>query len=225
MTQRPASRLRRLRGRRGARLLATATLGLAVACGGVACGTTRYTYAGSGSLGFVFRVPQDWQEVSSDAVRRAIDAAQDPTFARDYPFLIGFNATPDAPPVRFSRSALPEYPLVVSFVHRLNNVSQDTVSLKTLRNVLYTVDADENEGITTQLSYRTFTLSGGFWGSKILFVRRPSPAQAGLEVLQMAAADVALRYEYVLIVSCSTGCFTRNQGTIFDVMNSWRLKA
>jgi hypothetical protein len=190
-----------------------------------ACGTSDFTYAGSTQLNVVFRVPGNWTEFTSRDLATASGNVRDQTFTAKYPFLIGFDASPDPNVQRIaSASAIAEYPTVLSFVQTLAPAQRDTMSLRTLRNAWYNVDQLENDGTGQTVSYSSFSQKDGYWGNKFTFVIRPTPTGPAVQFTQLAATDVASKYEYVLLIRCSPDCFARNQGAITDVLNSWRLR-
>lgn len=190
-----------------------------------ACGSSGYTYAGSSQLHVVFRVPGDWTVYPARDLAQAVGNVQDQSFAKQYPFLIGFDSSPQPNLERVVDPArISQYPAVMSYVHALGPGERDAVSLKSLRNIRYPVDQLESEGAGSTISYSSFGLTGGFWGNKLTFVIRSSPTSPALEFSQVAAVDAKLQYEYVLVVACSPDCFVRSHGAITDILNSWRLK-
>jgi hypothetical protein len=190
-----------------------------------ACGASDYTYAGNSQLNVVFRVPGNWSEFTARDLAAASGNVKDQSFTAKYPFLIGFDASPDPNVQRVSSaSAIAQYPTVLSFVQTLAPAQRDTMSLRTLRNAWYNVDQLENDGAGQTVNYSSFSQKDGYWGNKLTFVLRPTPTGPAVQFAQVAATDVANKYEYVLLIRCSPDCFARNQGAITDVLNSWRLR-
>lgn len=209
---------RTLRGSLGA-LIATAAL----ASG---CSASAYTYAGSARLNMVFRVPANWTSFSDRDVRDGLQLGRDPGLVGDYPFLMGFDASPTPAVQELLSPQVRAYPSVVSWIRKLNPGRHDQMSLRTLRNAVYPVDQLRDDGAGDTLSYSTFSLPGGYWGNRVSFVIRGTPTIGAdaLQFSQIAATDAHLTYQYLLIVSCSPECFARNRSQIAAILSSWRLK-
>lgn len=191
------------------------------------CATSAYTYAGSSQLKMVFRVPAHWTGYSARDISSGLQLGRDPGFVGEYPFLAGFDASPTPAVQDLLSSQSLAYPAVLSWVRKVNFGTHDQMSLRNLRNAVYPVDRIEDDGAGDTLNYSTFSLPGGYWGNKVSFVMRgttPTTTTSPLQFAQIAATDVHLQYQYLLIVSCSPDCFARNRGQITDILNSWRLK-
>ncbi len=192
------------------------------------CATPSHTYVGSSRYKMVFRVPSTWKSYSARDLGLVLGTAQDPTFGSTYPFLAGFDAEPSPEVTDLTAPGrLLNQPAVLSWIRKLPYGAHDQLSLQALRNVYYNVDQALDQGIATQVAYSAFTLPGGYWGNRTRFiVQGQTPTSGGnLEVSQIAATDQRAQYEYVLIVSCSPDCFSRNRTAIDDILSSWRLKA
>jgi hypothetical protein len=199
---------------------------IAVATLASGCAASGYTYVGSVRLNMVFRVPASWTTYSAQSVSDGLQLGRDPGLVGDYPFLMGFDASPTPAVQDLLSPHVRAYPSAVGWIRKLDQGGHDQMSLRTLRNAVYHVDQLEDDGAGDTLSYSTFSLPGGYWGNKVSFVIKGTPT-AGADALQfsqIAATDAHLRYQYLLIVSCSPQCFARNRGQIADILNSWRLK-
>jgi hypothetical protein len=193
-----------------------------------ACGSASYTYAGSSQLKMVFRVPGSWTTFSANQVGSGLQLDRDPGFVKQYPFLVGFDASPQ-PSLQEVLAPLQaqRYPIVLSWIKKLNFGEHDQLSLRTLRNALYPVDTREDAGQGDTLAYSSFTLPGGYWGNRLTFVFRgttPTGNALPLQFSQIAATDARSQYQYLLVVECSPDCFQQYRGAITDILNSWRLK-
>jgi hypothetical protein len=216
-----------------------------------ACSGSGYHYVANKGDHTYFKVPEQWKLYDGHAVVGQLSSlsAQDKQQLLATSWFTGFDASPK-PSAGHVISLGTSYPSGRAEVQQLGPESADTMSLQTLRNIVYDVDgASSSTGsssggggsssggsssggsssgtaasaaTTNLLQYQQITRPGGFHGIHMVVQITAGPDSTTLN--QIALLNPATTKVYVLYVSCSSTCYDKYQSKIEQVIDSWTVK-
>ena len=210
-----------IRSRRGL------ALGCSIVAGALllaACGSTGFHYVKSSEDRTFFKVPENWKLYDNDAL---LDAAKSDLSddeieqLRQTQWATIFDGHP-SPSLAHIANKAPNFPVGRALVQDLSPESADGVSMMSLRNLFYDVDAKIEKETAEVLSYEPVERDGGFHGSHL--VVKLTTARGDIVINQIALLDQGTTKVYALAVACSTECYDKNMSKIEQVIDSWTVE-
>ena len=148
--------------------------------------------------------------------------------------LIVFDGAPDPDPLHFfSRTA--SAPVGLQLTLALSDQERDTVSLSTLRNYIFDIDADlsslrpgaepPEDPPKVDIIGRDDEVvrDGGLRGHRIRYTIQ-GDGGGSFAVDQTVLIDERSRVLYAFLVGCDVVCFGRHQDVVEDIVSSWTIK-
>ena len=148
--------------------------------------------------------------------------------------LILFDGAPDPDPLHFfARTA--SAPVGLQLTLALDDKERDTVSLSTLRNYIFDVDADPGtltagpepaaDAPKVDIIGRDDEVvrDGGLRGHRIRYTIQ-GDGGVSFAVDQTVLIDERSRVLYAFLVGCDVVCFGRHQDVVEDIVSSWTIK-
>ncbi len=199
-------------------------LGVAVTVAG--CAAPQYTYVANSSQDTYFKVPYDWHQISPSSLSSelkavtgnsgsswdvAYEAGRQPT-ANDF---LSFGAS---------------QPFVFAEVGQLNSTVSNELSYDALRDIFMPVTSTARQNASTegltgfdQIRDQVLTPGQGVHGVRETF-------QYSFEGLSDTFDEVALTNAdqtvvYLLVLHCTTSCYSHDQTEINDVMSSFTIRS
>jgi hypothetical protein len=206
-------------------LAATATL-----AGVAACGAPAYTYVADNSAHAYFKVPSGWHSVPASALASELKVNGSGAW------LSGFGA--DAP----TASAGSVYsfdvgkPFVLAEVGELNAQASDALSYNELTDIFLPVTSTARSEAAGQLPVTNFqllrqstlTLAQGVHGVRVVYdyTWTDGVSDGSADTFDQVALTNADQTElYLLIVHCTTACYSHYQNAINGIMSSFTVRS
>lgn len=199
-------------------------LALAFALLLAACGEPSATYVTNKDLGVYFTVPSTWNEISERALDQAefdqIDSAQ----AQQRYDLVRWQ-TAFAPSALRAKDVLAtdprEFPVVFVRVRDLADAERNTVSLNTLRDLVFPVTSAANSLPIVVDADTEVSQEGGAGVDLSYEITLNEKAQ---RLRQIALLSKDRRVIYLLVVRCSSTCFAKNIDQINQIADSFTVR-
>jgi hypothetical protein len=224
---------------RGGRAVTAVVAGLVAALAAAACTPSGHRYVKNSSEGVYFKIPDDWELFEEDAILEAQEEDLSPLEleeTREGGWQVFFDAAP-RPSLAHLGELVTKHPNGQAQVIQLGPQARDTVSMETLRNLIFPIDevADFDSSLVELVDGKEIN-EEDVRGVQFVFnidSRVPALIQTGtLEsgrsrfatFNQTTLLDERTETLYVLLVSCSVDCYEDNEGTIDDVVESWTVK-
>ena len=189
-----------------------------------ACAGTGYHYVKNTNDKTYFKVPDDWKLYDQNSVLDALKGSlskDEIAQRRDTMWTTVFDASP-APTLNHLGSNRPGYPLGQAVVRPLSPDAADGASLKSLRNIFFSIDDALDAGNAHVSAYDLVELPGGFHGSHL--VARVDSKTGSITFNQIALFDQATTKVYAISIYCSTDCYDKYESKIDKVISSWTVK-
>ena len=175
-----------------------------------------------------FKVPQDWTVYEQTDVFQALSPNPSPAQIEQLEltrWARGFDADPD-PSNTHILNPTTDHPWGFASVRELNEEEREAVSLTTLENAVFRVDALEEQDATAvnELETEDIVLEDGTHGRRVVYDVKLPGAPATMTFSQTALVDPPTEHLYLFVVGCSAGCYRRNQEAIEEVVGSWTIK-
>jgi hypothetical protein len=204
---------------RGCATLLAAVVGMA---GLTACGAPQYTYVSDSAAKAYFKVPYGWHEISQSALAQTLQTSGTGVWVS------AFGADPaESSGDIFSFDV--DQPFVFAEVGTLNLTASAALSYNGLEDVFLPVtsqarSADSGEFPVTdfQLLHQA-TLTPGSQGVHGVRVTYDYTYEDGTADTfdQVALTNADQTQVYLLVVHCTTSCYSRNQKAIDDILSSF----
>ncbi len=218
------------------------TLGVMVVLAGLAlaaCADSGNRYVKSSSDGLYFTIPDEWELYDEDAVLEYQEGDLSPgelETQRETGWQVFFDAAP-RPTIEHLGELITDHPNGQAQVIELGTQARDTISLETLRNIVFPIDqiAEADPSLVEIVDGEEIN-DGDLRGIQFVFTvdsRVPSFIETGeLEpgdrdfatFSQTAVIDADTRRLYVLVISCEAGCYEENEDTIDKIADSWTVE-
>jgi hypothetical protein len=189
-----------------------------------ACGSSGFHYVKSSEDRTFFKVPEEWKLYDNDTL---LDAAssdlsdEELEQVRQTQWAAVFDGHP-TPALAHIANKAPKHPVGRALVQDLTPESADGVSLMSLRNLFYDVDAKLEKQTAEVISYEPVERDGGFHGSHL--VVRLATQRGDVVVNQIALLDQGTTKVYALAVACSVKCYDDNKSKIEQILDSWTVE-
>jgi hypothetical protein len=202
----------------GATLLA-AVIGMAVL---TACGAPQYTYVSDSAAKAYFKVPYGWHEISQSALAQALDTSGTGVWVS------AFGADPGESSGDVFSFDL-DQPFVLAEVGTLNSTASDALSYNGLEDVFLPVTSQARSADSGKLPVTDFQLlhqatltpgSHGVHGVRVTYDYTYEDGTADT-FDQVALTNADQTQVYLLVVHCTTSCYSHNQKAIDDILSSF----
>jgi len=202
-----------------------------LAISAAACGGSGFEYVSSSDRKAFFKVPNNWEFYDKREILVANGQSLSPQTDQQFPWLIAFDSDPN-PSIEHVLSSSQSYPVIQAAVQNIGGNFQlrDSISLGTMRNVLYNVDQLIQENRAEILAYEDIELPGGFHGIDMEFnvvLRGVGGVQADnvvVRVRQVTVVDPAIQTLYVFHTQCESHCYRDNKTLLDQIADSWTVK-
>ena len=206
--------------------------------------SSGYTYVTNSKTNTYFKIPDQWRLYSENEIFASQIQGLSPqseAATRQAVWMVAFDSDPhpsldhlfqlstrcDAVKVP-STEQLPVgcYPEGFAQVLPLSESKRDNLSLSSMRNAIFQVDALAASDPTAVelLRQDDIVLGHGFHGSRnVMNIRLPNQ-EFFLTVDQTTLVDPATRMLYLFIIGCEAHCYLAHQKTIDQIVKSWTVK-
>jgi hypothetical protein len=212
---------------RGLIVLLVAIVGVT---GIAACGAPSYTYVADSPARTYFKVPYGWHAVSPSALASKLQLAGTGAWASAF----GADAATASTDNVFSFDVAK--PFVLAEVGTLNAQASAALSYNALEDIFLPVTANARSAESGQLPVTNFqllrqdtlTLGQGVHGIRAIYqYTYTNGMQDGSSDTfdQVALTNADQTTVYLLIVHCTTACYSHNQSAINDIMSSFTVRS
>jgi hypothetical protein len=183
---------------------------LLVAAFGVACQGSGFQYVSDSDSSTFFKLPEKWKLYKEDV----------PSVYTTY--FIAFDGAPKPSPDHLL-SADADHPFGLAQVRVLTDKQKATWSLQTMRNFDLPLDQlVDQERAEVIAENDELVLEGGVRGIRIIYNLHQD--EGTMTINQTSLVDPTTRVFYQFIVGCEARCYTSNQDTIDEIVNSWTVE-
>jgi hypothetical protein len=212
------------------RLACAAAVALSVLAAG--CSRSGYEYVSSSNRNAYFKIPANWHFFDKRDLLVASGQSLSGATNQQFPWLIGYDSSPDPSVQHVIDLAQPtSYPVVMAQVEQLPNQVRDQFSISSLRNWVYPVDRLIQANAGEMVAYKDdLVTTGGLHGLRMTFdvtLGGNSSVVAGNKVIratQTAYVDPKTNQLYLFIIRCESHCYRDNKTLIDQIANSWTVK-
>lgn len=212
---------------RGMALLLVAVASLA---GLAACGAPQYTYVADTSAHAYFKVPSHWQAVSATALASALKINGSGAWLSAF----GADKTTATPGSILSFDV--KKPFVFAEVGELNPQASAALSYNALTDMFLPVTSTARSAAQGQFPVVNFqllrqsmlALAQGVHGVRVTYqyTFTNGAAEGSTDTFDQVALTNANQTEvYLLIVHCTTACFSQNKTAINDILSSFTVRS
>lgn len=209
---------------RGAALLLAALAAVA------SCGAPQYTYVADTSAHAYFKVPSGWHAVPAGALASAL------RLNGSGAWLSAFGADKSTATAGSIFSFDVRKPFVFAEVGRLNTQASDALSYNSLTDMFLPVTSTARSAAQGQfpvanfrlLRQSTLALAQGVHGVRVTYqyTFTNGVAEGSTDTFdQVALTNADQTSVYLLIVHCTTSCFSQNKNAINDVVSSFTVRS
>jgi hypothetical protein len=191
------------------------------------CAAPQYTYVANSDANTYFKVPSGWHKISDSSLAATLKAVGDSGGAWTVAYEAGAKPAADDF-LNFDTSE----PYVFAEVGMLSSTASSELSYDSLRDFFLPVtstarqDASEQGFPLTgfkQLRDETLTLDQGVHGVRETYDYTSARQADTFDVDALTNADQT--FVYLLVVHCTTTCYSDNQTAINDVMSSFTVRS
>jgi hypothetical protein len=203
----------------GAVLFVTAAVLLA------ACAGSGYHYVKNSDDHTYFKVPDSWKLYDEDALVHGLSnhlSKSQQQAVLDQGWQVGFDAS-SRPSLKHVGDGTATEPDGLALVTSLSADEQDQMSLQTLRNAYFNVDAALQANAAHEDTYEPVNLDGGFHGIHLI-VTIDGKKGGSFTVDQTSVINQDTTKVYSLIVTCTSSCYDRHQDQIDNIVKSWTVR-
>ena len=212
---------------RGVTLLLAA---IATLAGLAACGAPQYTYVADSSAHAYFKVPSGWHAVSTSALANALKMNGSGAWLSAF----GADSSTASPGSVYSFDV--GKPFVFAEVGGLNAQASNSLSYDALTDIFLPVTSTARSEAAGQLPVTNFqllrqstlNLAQGVHGVRVTYdytwANGAAPGSADT-FDQVALTNADQTVLYLLIIHCTTACYSQNRNSINDVMSSFTVRS
>lgn len=189
------------------------------------CGAPAYTYVADSANSTYYKVPTGWHQVPRASLDQLLTSGGGSTSGI---WLAGFDAGKSPSAINVLSNS-PADPVVLSEVRQLTQTESNSVSYDWLRDFLFPVTSTARQDYAatggTQLSGfnqsrdDTITATNGVHGVRETFQYTISGVNDTFDEVVLTNADQTV--VYLLIIHCTSTCYTQNESDINTVMSSF----
>ncbi len=203
-------------------------LGLGVALSG--CGAPQFTYVANSSSGAntstYFKVPYAWHKISDSSLASELKST---IGGGSWTTAYEAGHTPTASDFLSFGTA---HPFVFADVNQLSPTASNQMSYNGLRDILLPVTSTARQGASSQgypltgfkqIRDQTLALSQGVHGVRETFQYTYNGTTDIFDQVALTNADQTV--VYLLLLHCTTSCYSSDQSEINDVMSSFTIRS
>ena len=195
------------------------------------CFSSSYSYGESKSTGTYFRVPHDWHEITQSALTKVESASSDATVQERLSLLRWADAYAQSPATTpsevLSNKVVLDTPIAFAQVRYLNGTEINEASYNTLRDLVLPITHWADGSVTGPADLNIIddaeVIQKGASGmhTRISFTGSSKVSEI---FDQTALLSLDRRSIHVLIVRCSSSCFTKNASTLEKIVKSFTVR-
>jgi hypothetical protein len=192
------------------------------------CGAPQYTYVANSSASTYFKVPYGWHKISDNALSAALKAD---TGSSGGGWTVAYEAGTTPAAGDFLNFGT-DHPYVFAEVGTLSSTASSELSYDTLRDFFLPVTSTARQSASqqgfpltgfAQIRDETLTPGQGVHGVRETF---DYTASGQADTFDMDALTNADQTEvYLLVIHCTTSCYSNYQTEINDVMSSFTVRS
>ena len=186
------------------------------------CAAPQYTYVANSGASTYFKVPNAWHKIGDSALQKEVGGSGGA-------WLVAYEAG-TKPAASDYQSFDTSEPFVFAQVGQLNSTASSQLSYDSLRDIILPVTSTARQNAQaqglplsgfTQIRDQTLTLSQGVHGVRETFDYTYAGMADTFDVVALTNADVTKLY--LLVLHCTTTCYSNDQTAINDVMSSFTI--
>lgn len=194
------------------------------AAGAVACGAPSYTYVADSPDGAYFKVPWGWRAVPHSALTKAVSSSA---------WLTAYGEDSATAAASSVYSFGIGKPFVLAEVGALSPQGRAELSYDALTDIFLPVTSAARAQAAGQLPVTGFQLlrqsrltpGHGVHGVRVTYAYTSADGSARDTFDQVALTNADQTKVYVLIVHCTSACYSRNQNAISDIVSSFTVRS
>jgi hypothetical protein len=198
-------------------------LGLGVTLSG--CAAPKYTYVANSGQSTYFKVPNAWHKISDSSLANQLKTT---IGAGGWTIAYEAGVKPTASDFLSFGTA---HPFVFADVGQLTATASNQISYDGLRDLLFPVTSNARQNATSQgypltdfkqIRDQTLMLSQGVHGVRETFEYTYNGTADTFDQVALTNADQTVFY--LLLLHCTTSCYSSDQSEINDVMSSFTIR-
>lgn len=192
------------------------------------CSAPQYTYVANSGANTYFKVPHAWHKIGSDELSAALKAV---TGSSGGGWTVAYEAGAK-PNARDFLNFGTSQPFVFAEIGTLNATASSSLSYDVLRDFFLPVTSTARQDAAAQgfpftnfqqIRDQTLTLAQGVHGVRETYDYTAGNGTDTFDVDALTNADQTT--VYLLVVHCTTSCYSNNQTAINDVMASFTIRS
>jgi hypothetical protein len=192
------------------------------------CAAPQYTYVANSGASTYFKVPYSWHKIGDSALSAALKAD---TGGSGGGWTVAYEAGAKPKALDFLNFATGQ-PYVFAEVGTLSSTASSQLSYDTLRDFFLPVTSTARQNAAaqgfpltgfSQIRDQTLTLGQGVHGVRETYDYTSSGAADTFDVDALTNANQTV--VYLLVLHCTTSCYSNNQTEINDVMSSFTIRS
>jgi hypothetical protein len=193
------------------------------------CAAPQYTYVANSSQSTYFKVPHDWHQISPDALANVL---QQVTGSSGSGWTVAYQAGSKPTASDFLNFDTSQ-PFVFAEVGTLTSTASNELSYDTLRDFFLPVTSTGRQNASSQGNFpltdfkqirdEQLTLSQGVHGVRETYDYTDAGVADTFDEVALTNADQTV--VYLLVLHCTTSCYSNDQTEINDVMSSFTVRS
>jgi hypothetical protein len=189
------------------------------------CGAPQYTYVANSSQSTYFKVPYGWHKISNSALQKI-------TGNSGGGWLVAYEAG-GKPTANDFQSFATSQPFVFAEVGQLNQTASNQLSYDGLRDIFLPVTSTARQNAATQANFpftnfsqirdQTLTFHLGVHGVRETYDYSYGGVADTFDEIALTNADQTELY--LLVLHCTTSCYSNDQTVINAVMSSFTIRS
>jgi len=189
------------------------------------CAAPQFTYVANSGASTYFKVPYSWHKISPSSLAAELKTATGNSGGGAWTVAYEAGGKPTAGDfLSFGTS----HPFVFAEVGQLSSTASNALSYDSLRDIFMPVTSTARQnapGLTgfTQIRDQTLTLRQGVHGVRETFTYSYAGDSDTFDEIALTNADQTV--VYLLVLHCTTSCYSSDQTEINDVMSSFTIRS
>jgi len=189
------------------------------------CAAPQFTYVANSGASTYFKVPYGWHKISPSSLANELKSATGSSGGSAWTVAYEAGGKPSAGDfLSFGASQ----PFVFAEVGQLNSTASNELSYDTLRDIFMPVTSTARQnaqGLTgfSQIRDQVLALSQGVHGVRETFDYSYLGISDTFDEIALTNADQTV--VYLLVLHCTTSCYSNDQTEINDVMSSFTIRS
>jgi hypothetical protein len=192
------------------------------------CAAPQYTYVANSGASTYFKVPNGWHKISDSSLANVL---QQETGSSGGGWSVAYEAG-GSPTAKDFLDFGTNQPFVFAEVGELSSTASSELSYDTLRDFFLPVTSTTRQEVATegfpftnfqQIRDQVLTLAQGVHGVRETFDYTDGKQADTFDEIALTNADQT--EVYLLVLHCTTGCYSSDQTQINDVMTSFTIRS